>query len=131
LTGKTVRVGIDLVEIARIEKVIERFGRRFLHRVFTAEEIDCCERHPNPFQSFAARFAAKEAIGKALGTGISRGVRWKDLIIVDDEHARPVARLAGRAESLAPGNPHISLSHTKELAIALCVFQGPLDGSEF
>ncbi len=117
------QIGIDIVEIARIDKIIERFGSRFLHRVFTEEEIDSCQGRSNPSQSFAAKFAAKEAIAKALGTGISFGIRWKDLVIVHDENSRPAAKLYGVAGSLAPGDPYLSLSHTKELAVAVCVFQ--------
>jgi holo-[acyl-carrier protein] synthase len=118
-----VTIGIDIVEVARIKKIIDRFGSRFLERVFTAEEIDACQKMSHPCQSFSARFAAKEAIAKALGTGISGGVRWKDLVIVRDDRSRPSARLLGVARSLAPGEPHLSLSHTRELAIAVCVFQ--------
>jgi holo-[acyl-carrier protein] synthase len=120
-----VRVGVDIVEIDRIRKMIERFGPRFLHRVFTADEIDSCQGRAHPCQFFSAKFAAKEAIAKALGTGISQGVRWKDLVILHDKDSRPVARLRGAARSLAPGAPYLSISHTRELAIAVCIFQSP------
>lgn len=119
-----VGVGIDIVEIQRIQAIIERFKERFLKRVFTDEEIDFCERRPDLYQSFGARFAAKEAILKALGTGKSKGIRWKDMEILADEQSRPIARLHGELKNLVPGRLHLSLSHTQNSAIAVCILEG-------
>ncbi len=119
-----VRVGIDIVETARIRTIIERFQERFLTRVFTDEEIKFCGRRPNPYQSYGARFAAKEAILKALGTGKSNGIGWKDMEILADEHSRPTTRLYGKLKELVDGELHLSLSHTATLAIAICILEG-------
>jgi holo-[acyl-carrier protein] synthase len=118
-------VGIDLVETARIKATIERFKERFLQRVFTEVEIGFCSKRPNPFQSYAARFAAKEAYLKALGTGKTQSIRWRDVEIVDDEHSRPTIRLYGRARDLTSGNVHLSLSHTRISAVAVCIIERP------
>lgn len=119
-----IRVGIDIVETARIRSTIERFKERFLERVFTDAEIAFCDAKSDPYQSYGARFAAKEAILKALGTGKSRGMRWKDMEILDDEHSRPTARLYGRVKELTHGKLHLSLSHTSASAIAVCILEG-------
>jgi holo-[acyl-carrier protein] synthase len=115
-------VGVDLVEIHRIRETIERWNGRFLKRVFTPREIKFCEGRRNPFQSFAARFAAKEAILKAIGTGMYGGVRWKDMEILDNEKSRPGVRLEGLVKKLV-GNRKVllSLSHTDTSAIAFVI----------
>jgi holo-[acyl-carrier protein] synthase len=117
-------VGIDIIETARIRTAIERFKERFLQRVFTEDEIEFCSNRPNPFQSYAARFAAKEAILKALGTGKTQSIRWRDMEIIDDEHSRPTVRLHGRARELTSGKVHLSLSHTHTSAVAVCIIEG-------
>ena len=112
-----VGVGTDLIEIARIAQSIERYGERFLERVFTQREIDYCQRkQKNSAESFAARFAAKEAGAKALGTGISQGVGWLDLEVTRQPGARPMLALsvlvgfAGVALLLMPGGKqHLAL----------------------
>jgi len=116
-------VGIDIVETARIGATIERFKGRFLRRVFTEEETEFCDGRPNRIQSYAARFAAKEAILKALGTGKSQGIRWRDMEIIDDEHSRPAVRLHGRVKELVSGEVHLSLSHTSSSAVAVCIIE--------
>jgi holo-[acyl-carrier protein] synthase len=117
-----VGTGIDLVEIPRIAHSIERFGDRFLHRIFTEAEIAYCRRRVTAAESFAARFAAKEAGAKALGTGIQHGVTWKELEVRRMPGQRPTLHLSGRARDLAGqmGVTHVSLSltHTAGLAMA-------------
>ncbi len=121
-------VGIDLVEITRIERVLKRYGDRFFERVFTAAEIAYCRgRSPE----LAARFAAKEAVSKALGVGmrmIARdGIDWKDVEVIGDLRGKPLVRLYGRAAQrageLGLTEWAISLSHTREHAIAFVVAQ--------
>lgn len=117
-----VGTGIDIVEIDRIARTIERFGDRFLEKVFTAEEIAFCRRKKAFAESFAARFAAKEAGAKALGTGIQHGVTWKELEVRRQPGHRPTLHLTGRALEFAQrlGVVHVSLSltHTATLAMA-------------
>jgi holo-[acyl-carrier protein] synthase len=117
-----VGTGIDMIEIDRIAQSIERFGDRFLTRVFTPEEIAYCQRKKNSAESFAARFAAKEAGAKALGTGIQYGITWKELEVRRERGHRPNLHLTGRAGEMAArlGVRHISLSltHSNNLAMA-------------
>jgi holo-[acyl-carrier protein] synthase len=119
--------GIDLVEIARIQQSIERFGPRFLSRVFSAAEQAYCLRKRNAAESLAARFAAKEAGAKALGTGISRGVNWLEIEVIREPGGRPSIRFHGRALEIAEqmGVAHIALSltHTGSLAMASVVLE--------
>jgi holo-[acyl-carrier protein] synthase len=119
-------LGTDIIEIARIEHSLSRFGDAFLRRIYTPAEIAYC-RHKNKTaaESFAARFAAKEAAAKALGTGISRGVAWRELEVLRLPGQRPTLHLSGRAAEIAArlGVRHLalSLSHTRELALAVVV----------
>ena len=117
-----VGTGIDMVEIHRIAQSIERFGERFLSRVFTPGEIAYCRAKKNSAESFAARFAAKEAGAKALGTGIQHGVMWKELEVRRERGRRPHLHLSGRAKEIAEqlGVRHVSLSltHTATTAMA-------------
>jgi holo-[acyl-carrier protein] synthase len=114
--------GIDIVEIERIAQSIERYGERFLRRVFTAGEIAYCERKRNSAESFAARFAAKEAGAKALGTGIQHGIVWNEIEVRRERGQRPTLHFSGRARAIAEklGVKHVSLSltHDKRTAIA-------------
>jgi holo-[acyl-carrier protein] synthase len=116
-----VGTGIDIVEIHRIAQSIARFGDRFLTRVFTAEEIAYCQRKKNSAESFAARFAAKEAGAKALGTGIQHGVTWKELEVRRQPGHRPNLYFTGRAGEIAAelGVRHISLSLTHSTTSAM------------
>ena len=121
-------LGTDLIETRRVQESIDRFGERFLERIFTAGEIAYCQRKKkNAAESFAARFAAKEAAAKALGTGISRGVSWKELEVRREPGGRPTLHLSGRAAERAArmGVRHISLSltHTRELAMAVVMME--------
>jgi holo-[acyl-carrier protein] synthase len=119
-------VGTDLMETKRIEVSIDRYGERFLERVFTAGEIAyCLRKKKNAAESFAARFAAKEAGAKALGTGISRGVTWKELEVRREPNGRPTLHLSGRAAELAGAmgvrRMQLSLTHSREFAMAVVV----------
>jgi holo-[acyl-carrier protein] synthase len=113
--------GIDIIEISRVRGVLERYGQRFLDRIFTPAEIAYCrDRAPN----LAARFAAKEATMKALGTGV-RGVGWKDIEVVRQESGAPSIELHGRAKQraqrLGVQEVAISLSHSRDYAVASVV----------
>ena len=110
--------GVDLIEIERIAHSIERYGDRFLRRVYTDHEIAYCSRKRASAESFAARFAAKEAGAKALGTGISRGVTWNEFQVERHPGGRPILELRGRAALLARqlGVKTISLSLTHTAA---------------
>ena len=113
--------GVDIIEIPRIQQVLDRYGQRFLDRIFTADEIAYCRgRAPN----LAGRFAAKEATMKALGTGV-RGVGWKDIEVIRAESGAPSVKLHGRAkqraERLQLGEITLSMAHPRELAVALGV----------
>ncbi len=115
--------GIDIIEISRVRRVLEQYGRRFLERIYTPDEIAYCrERAPN----LAARFAAKEATMKALGTGV-RGVGWKDIEVVRAESGAPSIKLHGRckqrAQRLGVQEIAISLSHSREYAVASVVIR--------
>jgi holo-[acyl-carrier protein] synthase len=120
-------IGTDLMEIARIQKSVARFGDRFLQRVYTASEIHYCSRKKNAAESFAARFAAKEAGAKALGTGISYGISWLELEVTREPSGKPSLQLSGRAadRALALGVTRISLSltHSRDTALAVVVME--------
>jgi holo-[acyl-carrier protein] synthase len=119
--------GIDLVEIGRIHDSVERFGQRFLDRIFTAAEQAYCLRKRKAAESLAARFAAKEAGAKALGTGISQGVNWLEIEVLRELSGRPTLRFYGRAAEMAANmgvaNVALSLTHTDELAMASVVLE--------
>jgi holo-[acyl-carrier protein] synthase len=121
-------IGTDLTEIERIEKSIARFGERFLERIFTEGEREYCLRKKSSGESFAARFAAKEAGAKALGTGISRGVNWQEFEVKREPGQRPTLHLSGRAAELAKRlgvvRVSLSLTHSRELAMAVVVMEG-------
>jgi holo-[acyl-carrier protein] synthase len=122
-----VGLGTDLAEIPRIERSIERFGDRFLERIFTPAEIAYCRRKKSSAESFAARFAAKEAGAKALGTGISFGVGWHDFEVRRAPSGKPSLHLTGRAAELAATlrvtGISLSLTHTGTLALAVVVLE--------
>lgn len=114
-------IGVDIIEIARVARTIARFGDRFLKRVYTEQELVYCNGR---IGSLAARWAAKEAVGKALGTGIG-DVSWREIEVVSQANCRPVVRLHGAAARLATRQGiagfAISLSHTKDYAVAFVV----------
>jgi holo-[acyl-carrier protein] synthase len=114
--------GIDLVEVGRIQHSVERYGARFLDRVFTPAEQEYCLRKRSAAESFAARFAAKEAAAKALGTGISRGVNWLQIEVVRERGGKPGLVFHGSAAQIASrlgaARAVLSLTHTDSLAMA-------------
>lgn len=115
-------IGIDLVEIHRIEEAIERYGDRFTSRVFTPWEIQYCLSKINPATSFAGRFAVKEAVFKAVGTGFAEGVKWASVEVVNDRNGRPKVRLGKSIQNhIGSKKILISLSHSAEHAIATAV----------
>jgi holo-[acyl-carrier protein] synthase len=122
-----VGLGLDIAEIDRIEAAISRHGAPFLERLFTPAEVAYCERHKNRFERYAARFAAKEAAMKALGTGWSRGVRWRDIEVAREPSGKPTLRLAGVAREIADGlgvkNISLSITHSGNLALAQVIFE--------
>jgi holo-[acyl-carrier protein] synthase len=122
-----VRVGVDLIEIERVRRALDRHGDGFRDRCFTHAERDYCESKPNPAQHYAGRFAAKEAVGKALGSGVY--FTWKEIEIRG--RPKPGVWLTGRtalfAERIGAGRIELSMTHSRELAAAVAVV---LDGVE-
>lgn len=118
--------GIDLVDVARLRRSVEEHGEHFLARVFTVGERSYCDRQSKRrFEHLAARFAAKEAVLKALGTGWSGGIAWTDVEVIREDNGRPVIRLQGIAAEIADSRGmrvwHVSLSHTETHAIASAI----------
>jgi holo-[acyl-carrier protein] synthase len=123
-----VGTGIDIAEVERIAEAIERYGDRFLERIFTEGERRYCESKANRLERYAARFAAKEAAMKALGTGWSQGVRWQDIEICREPGGRPTIKFHGKgaefAARLGASRVALSISHTLEQAIAQVILEG-------
>ncbi len=121
-------IGVDLVEIARIKQAIERQGGHFLRRVFTEREIAYCSKMRVPGPHYAARFAAKEAVAKAFGTGIGHRMAFVEIEVCHLETSAPFIQLHGNAETFARERGarkiHISLSHTASCAAAQVVIEG-------
>ena len=122
-----VGIGTDLAEVNRIRQSIERFGTRFLDRIYTRGEQRYCQSKANSYERFAARFAAKEAGMKAIGTGWNFGVRWVDIEVVNEPSGRPTLALAGAAGSFAgrlkATRISVSLTHTAETAFAVVILE--------
>lgn len=122
-----VGTGIDLCEVARIRASFERFGERFRNRIFTELEIAYVERKANRFERYAARFAAKEAGMKAIGTGWKRGVTWRDFEVTNLPSGKPTLRFHGVAarvaETLNVKNVSLSMTHTAEMAMAQVILE--------
>jgi holo-[acyl-carrier protein] synthase len=120
-------VGTDLAEVERIRRSVERFGARFLARVFTARERAYAMEKASWAERLAARFAAKEAGMKAIGTGLSRGVSWQHLEVANEASGRPTLRLYGAAleaaNAMGVKRISISLTHTKEMAFAVVILE--------
>jgi holo-[acyl-carrier protein] synthase len=120
--------GVDLAEVDRIRASIERYGVRFVHRIYTPREIAYVERKANQYERYAARFAAKEAGMKAIGTGWSHGVRWQDLEVANLPSGKPTLLLHGVAamvaEKLGVKNVALSLTHTPALGMAHVILEG-------
>ena len=122
-----VGTGVDLAEVPRIRASIERFGARFIDRIYTPAEIAYVERKANRWERYAARFAAKEAGMKAIGTGWRRGVRWQDFEVANLRSGKPTLRLHGVAarvaEKLGVRNVSLSLTHTAEMGMAHVILE--------
>jgi len=118
-------IGTDLIEIERMQHSLNRFGRRFMHRIFTEAEIAYCQQKKHCAESFAARFAAKEAAAKALGTGIARGIGWQEIEVRRSPGERPTLHLTGRAADRAQAMGvqylHLSLTHSRDVAMAVVI----------
>src|SRR5690242_11075126 len=121
-------IGVDLVECDRIERSLERFGEKFLRRVFTPAEIDYSMSMKFPARHLAARFAAKEAVSKAFGTGIGKSMGWRDIDVHKKESGEPFLLLHDGAKKLAEERgvrtALITLSHSDEHAVAMIVLEG-------
>lgn len=119
--------GIDLVEIHRIRESVDRYGARFLNKIYTAAEQAYCLRKRNAAESLAARFAAKEAGAKALGTGMSRGVTWLEIEVAREPGGRPTLRFHGRAAEMARSlnarRAALSITHSRDLAMASVILE--------
>jgi len=119
--------GVDLCEVARIKDAIVRHGRRFVERVYTEREIAYAESKANLYERFAARFAAKEAAMKAIGTGWHGGVRWRDFEVINLPSGRPTLQFHGKAaeylERLGVRNISLSLTHTSVQAMAIVLLE--------
>ena len=121
-------IGVDIVKVDRIEKAVERWGDRFLKRIFTAAEIERCQKRARPAQCLALRFAAKEAFAKALGLGMRKGLRWRDIEVVHDNFGKPDLLLHNQAqrllEAVEASRTWLSLSDERESALAVVVLEG-------
>ncbi len=120
-------IGIDLVENDRIEKIIRKWGDRFLSRVFSLQEIAYCSRHVQAAIHYGARFAVKESFLKAIGTGLGRGVHLADIEVIHEESGKPVIKLYGQAQAyiVKAGieKIHLSITHTKNYASAMVLLE--------
>jgi holo-[acyl-carrier protein] synthase len=120
-------LGIDTIEIDRIARVYARYNERFLNRIFAPEEQAYALRYKDPVPRLAARFAAKEACMKALGTGWNFGVRWRDIVVVNEKGGKPTMRLDGKVraffEKLGGERVHLSITHSRTHATAVVIFE--------
>jgi len=119
-------IGTDIIEVSRIKTVMER-DIGFREKIFTEGEITYCEKMKNKYQNYAARFSAKEAFLKAIGTGWRFGIRFADIDVYHDDFGKPLIHLTGKAEELALREGitkiHVSLSHLKEIATAVVILE--------
>ncbi len=117
-------IGIDVVEIPRIRRTIEKWGDRFLTKVFTAKELDYARSKKEPADHIAARFAAKEAVAKALATGWSGGFRWKDIEVENDARGKPNVILYGQSLAMLDGGiVRMSISHSENVVVAVAIIE--------
>ena len=117
-------IGVDVVEVERIEQSLRRFGDRFLRRVFTPVEVEYCRGKAHPSENFAARFAAKEAVLKALGTGWTRQTSFREVEVIRVEGSAPTVEISSRMRRLLPPGPvriWLSISHTSNYAVAQAI----------
>jgi len=122
-----VGTGVDLCEVRRIKAAMERYDDRFTQRVYTEGEIAYCNRKANRYERYAARFAAKEAAMKAIGTGMRGGVRWRDFEVTNLRSGRPTMAFHGKAaeyaKRLGVANVSLSMTHTAEQAMAMVILE--------
>lgn len=120
-------IGIDLVENVRMERIVHKWGQKFLNRIFSDGEIEYCGRHAHASIHYGARFAAKESFLKALGIGLGMGVKLNDIEVVSNENGKPSLRLRGEAEAEIKkrniSSIHLSLTHTREYAAAIVIME--------
>lgn len=120
-------VGIDLVENSRMDKIVKKWGPKFINRIFSEEEILYCEKHAHSAIHYGARFAAKESFLKALGIGIGKGVKLSDIEVVNDENGKPSLKLCGEAKIIIKkakiSKINLSLTHTKNYSMAVVVLE--------
>lgn len=120
-------IGVDIVQIERVRKLVENYSE-FMHQVFTAREIEFCQAKADSASSYAARFAAKEAMMKALSTGWNEKVNWLDIEVINEEQGNPILKIKGRTlrlmKKMGVYQTHLSLSHERDYAIAFVVLEG-------
>jgi holo-[acyl-carrier protein] synthase len=117
-------IGTDIIEIDRIRRLLSGSSQDVREKLFTKSEIDYCESKRDKYASYAARFAAKEALSKALGQGMSGGLKWRDIEVLRDNSGKPSITLAGSGrDSLGDSRVHISLSHSKKHAVATVLLE--------
>jgi holo-[acyl-carrier protein] synthase len=122
--GKIQSIGVDVVDVQRMKVVLERQGKPFLDKVFSDMEVTYCKTRKKPYIHFAARFAAKEAVAKAMRTGWSGAFHWRDIEVVNDQSGAPHILLSREvAKALEPCNVHLSLSHTDNTVVAFVVLE--------
>ena len=127
LASMILGIGVDSIELERIERVYNDYGERFLKRVYAPEEIAYALRYKDPVPRLAARFAAKEACMKALGTGWNNGVRWRDIVVVNTRMGKPEMKLLGKAleysKQMSVEHIHMSITHSKDHALVVVIFE--------
>ena len=127
ITMAIVGTGVDICEVARVRAAIDRFGQRFLKRVFTQAEREYCESKRNRIERYAARFAAKEAAMKAIGTGLRRGVTWQNFEVGREPGGRPILLIKGKAAEFAAKlgvkRSALSITHTADQALAQVILE--------
>ncbi|MBP7932699.1 MAG: holo-ACP synthase [Candidatus Syntrophosphaera sp.] len=120
-------IGVDIVQIERVRKLVENYSE-FMHQVFTAREIEFCQAKADSASSYAARFAAKEAMMKALSTGWNEKVNWLDIEVINEEQGNPILKIKGRTlklmKKMGVYQTHLSLSHERDYALAFVVLEG-------
>jgi len=120
-------IGVDLVNVKRMERAIERWGNRFIERIFTPREVDFCTQSRRSVSRFSLRFAAKEAFSKALGLGMREGIRWRDIEVFHHQSGRPDLAVAGKARMVCRKEGisrwHLSLSDENDYGIAVVVLE--------
>jgi len=120
-------IGIDLVENIRMERIVKKWGPKFINRIFSSKEIQYCGKHAHSSTHYGARFAAKESFLKALGIGLGMGVKLSDIEVVNDENGKPSLKLCGEAkiqiEKKKIKKVHLSLTHTKSYSTAVVLLE--------